>query len=182
MARIVGPAGLDGADSEGYTWTDLDERPAMTASRDATTQAALDRVLNENGLSLDTRLYREAVRETLAPTGDPTVYRLAANPSPSEAVVDVYGQGYLVQAEQVGAGLAFAETPSPNWQETMEMRALRAGRGPLPLPPPDRVEVAIRLEDVFRQGGLIYPVESVTVERAWYCTLPSGWVDVREVG
>jgi hypothetical protein len=153
----------------------------MTVSRDATTQATLDRVLRENGLEADTLLYREAVRESLASTGELGRYRLAANANPSEAVVDVYGPGHLVQAEQVGQGLAFAETPAPNWQETMEMRALRAGRGPQPTAPPDRVEVVVRLEDVLRQGGLIYPVESVTVERAWYCTLPSGWIEVREV-
>jgi hypothetical protein len=41
------------------------------------------------------------------------------------------------------------------------------------------VEVEVRLGDILRQGGLIYPVESVTVERVWYCTLPEGAVDVR---
>jgi hypothetical protein len=153
----------------------------MALPRDAAAQAALDKVLLENGFAGDTRLYREAARESLIPTGTPGVYRLPANATPSEAVVDVYGQGHLVQAEQVGSGLAFAQSASPNWQETMEMRALREGRdrpGGLPL---DRVEVEIRLRDVLSQGGLIYPVESVIVERAWYCTLPSGSVEVREV-
>lgn len=153
----------------------------MTLHRDAAAQAALDKVFVENGFGSDTRLYREAARESLIPTGTPGVYRLSANATPSEAVVDVYGQGHLVQAEQVGSGLAFAESASPDWQETMEMRALRARRdtpGGLPL---DRVEVEVRLQDILGQGGLIYPVESVIVERAWYCTLPAGSVEVREV-
>lgn len=151
----------------------------MTAHHDGATQAALDKLLEEYGLAADTRLYRETVRDSLTPTDTPGVYRLPANANPSEAVVDVYGQGYLVQAEQVGPGLAFAESASPGWQETMEMRAVRAGRNkPLPA---GRVEVEVRLDDILRQGGLIYPVESVTVERVWYCTLPSATVDVREV-
>jgi hypothetical protein len=153
----------------------------MTADRDAGTQAALDKLLTEHGLAADTRLYREATPEALTPTETPGVFRLRANAAPSESVIDVYGQGYTVQAEEVGPGLAFAETPRPNWQETMEMRTLKAGHGPgapLQLPP---VEVEVRLQDVLSQGGLVYPVESVTVERAWYCTLPAEGIDVRPV-
>jgi hypothetical protein len=147
----------------------------MTALRDGTTQAAVDRLLREHGLGDDTLLYREAVRATLTPTGTPGFYRLSANATPSESVVDVYGQGHLTQAEHVGPGLAFAESSAPNWQETMELRALQ-GRGN---ETGDSVEVEVRLGDILRQGGLIYPVESVTVERVWYCTLPAGSVDVR---
>jgi len=149
----------------------------MTPPRDEAIQAALDRLLKDYSLAADTRLYREAIRESLTPTGAPGVYRLAANAAPSESVVDVYGSGYLMQAESVGPGLAFAESARPNWQETMEMRAMKAGRAK---PPADKVEVEIRLEDVLRQGGLIYPVESVSVERVWYCTLPAESIDVRE--
>jgi hypothetical protein len=47
--------------------------------------------------------------------------------------------------------------------------------------PANHVEVEIRLGDILEQGGLVYPVESVTVERAWYCTLPAGSIEVREV-
>ena len=153
----------------------------MTYPRDGTTQAALDKLLEEHGFASDTRLYREAVRDVLKPTDTPGAFRLPANATPSEAVVDVYGQGHLVQAEQVGPGLAFAESALLDWQETMEMRALRVGRGVLDPPLGDRVEVEVRLQDILRQGGLIYPVESVTVERVWYCTLPADSVEVREV-
>ena len=139
--------------------------------------AALDQLLKQHGLGRDTRLYREAMRDALTATDIAGVYRLAANSKPSEAVVDIYGQGHLVQAEQVGPGLAFAESAAPNWQETMELRALRTGAAK---PAPDHVEVEVRLEDILEQGGLLYPVESVTVERVWYCTLPKGSVAVRE--
>jgi hypothetical protein len=111
-------------------------------------------------------------------TDTPSVYRLAANTTPTDSVIDVYGHGHLVQAEEVGPGLAFAESARPNWQETMEMRALKTRRA-TESSPLDRVEVAVRLGDVLDQGGRIYPVESVTVEKVWYCTLPNGGVEVR---
>ena len=152
----------------------------MPAERDQSTQQVLDRLLQEHRLFGDTALYREAMRDALVPTGTPGVFQLKANPAPSESVVDVYGQGYVVQAEQVGPGLAFAESDQPNWQETMEMRALKATRTSK-AKSADHVEVEIRLADILKQGGLVYPVESVTVEKAWYCTLPSGSVEVRAV-
>ena len=148
----------------------------MTAQRDESTQKTLDKLLEEHRLFAETPLFREAMRDALTPTGTPGVFRLKANPNPSEAVVDVYGQGYVVQAESVGAGLAFAESDQPNWQETMEMRVLKATRTSKA-----RAADHIRLGEILQQGGLIYPVESVTVERAWYCTLPDGSVEVREV-
>jgi len=146
--------------------------------RDGATQAALDKLLEAYGLAADTRLYREATPEALLPTDTPGVFRLKANATPGESVIDVYGQGYVVQADQVGPGLAFAESASPNWQETVEMRALRGPSGSVSLPP---IEVEVELKEILRQGGLIYPVESVTVERAWYCTLPADGIEVRPV-
>jgi len=151
----------------------------MTAQNEGGIQAALNKLLEEHAFGPETRLYREAMRESLAPTGTPGVYRLAANSTPSESIIDVYGKGYTMQAEHVGPGLAFAESAAPNWQETMEMRAMKAGRKPA-APSSDRVEVEIRLADVLQQGGLIYPVESVSVERVWYCTLPANAIEVRE--
>ena len=153
----------------------------MTMQRDDSTRAALSKLRAEHNLRDDTRLYREAMRESLTATATPGVYRLAANPAPSESIVDIYGPGYVVQAEQVGPGLAFAESASPNWQETMELRALRAPGVTREWAARDRVEVEVTVAEILGQGGLIYPVESVTVERAWYCTLPSGSVEVREV-
>lgn len=153
----------------------------MTMQPDDSTRAVLSKLLAEHNLGGDTRLYREALRNSLSATGTPGVYRLAANASPSESVIDIYGPGYVVQAEQVGAGLAFAESASPNWQETMELRTLRAMGDTMQGLAADRIEIEVRIEDILNQGGLVYPVESVTVERAWYCTLPSGSVEVREV-
>jgi hypothetical protein len=154
----------------------LQDSTVMTSGND--TPAALTRLLADSGLTPDTSLFREVVFSALVPTGTQGVFRIAANAHPSESVVDVYAQGHVVQAEQVGPGLAFAETARPNWQETMEMRAMRLDRATGALPDP-HVEVEVTLDDILQQGGLIYPVESVTVERAWYCTMPSGHVDVR---
>jgi hypothetical protein len=62
----------------------------------------------------------------------------------------------------------------------MELRTMRLDPSG-GLPPDPQVEVEVRLDDVLRQGGLVYPVESVTVERSWYCTLPAGHIEVRVV-
>lgn len=153
----------------------------MTPQLDPATQSALDRLLSTHGLGPDTRLYREAMRSALVPTGVPGLFKLSANPSPSESVVDVYGQGYLVQAESLGPGLAFAESDAPNWQETMEMRTVKAAAEQKAALEAEHVEVEVLLFDVLAQGGLVYPVESVTIEKAWYCTLPAGTVTVRQV-
>lgn len=153
----------------------------MANPRDEATQAILSRLLEEHSLTPESRLYREAERTSLTSTGSDGAYRLAANPRPSESVIDVYGPGYVVQAELMGPGLAFAEAASPNWQETMELRTLRAKHDKLDASTGARVEVEVRLEDILRQGGRMYPVESVTVERAWYFTLPLGAIEVREI-
>jgi hypothetical protein len=129
-------------------------------------QDRLKELLLESGLSADTCLYRQTLPEFLS--GDAGgqaggVETISANSSPSEAVVDVYGQGYTCQAEQCGPGLAFVETADNEWQEE------------------GRVLVRVLLRDVLSQGGLVYPVASVITERTWYLTLPSGGVAVRRV-
>lgn len=153
----------------------------MSAQRDESTKEKLTTLLREHRLFAETPLYREAMRDTLTPTETPGVFRLQANASPSESVIDVYGNGYVVQADQVGPGLAFAESDQPNWQETMEMRAMKMTKTSRATASANHVEVEIQLGDILKQGGLIYPVESVTVERAWYCTLPAGSIEVREL-
>jgi hypothetical protein len=44
----------------------------------------------------------------------------------------------------------------------------------------DHVEVEVRPGDLLEQGGSVYPVQSVAVERVWSFTLPSGSIEVRE--
>ena len=79
----------------------------MTIPPDEAKQSILSKLVEEHGLTGESRLFREAERSALSSTNTPGSYRLAANASPSESVIDIYGPGYLVQAEQVGAGLAF---------------------------------------------------------------------------
>lgn len=147
----------------------------MAPARDVAAEGVLARLLEEHQLSADTLLFREVDRTALDGAVAPGRYRLRANPAPVESVVDVYGPGYVVQAEAVGAGLAFAQTGGANWQETMELRVIRSGGAPASGP----VLVEVRLGDLLAQGGLMYPIESVTVERAWYFTLPAGAIEVR---
>ena len=126
-------------------------------------QARLAALMEEHSLSGETRLYRQTLAEHLTAAGEPDVFRISANPSPSEAVVDVYGHGHTGGAEHVGPGLAFVEKSADEWHSG------------------DRVAVELRLQDVLDQGGLIYPVESVVTEKTWYVTLPAGDVAVRKL-
>jgi hypothetical protein len=145
------------------------------------TSVVLAQLLSSHGLTPETRLYREALFSALQPADADGAFRLSANPTPGESVIDVYGSGYVILAESAGAGLAFAETPRPNWQETMELRTLRRGANAADALPDPHVEVEVRLGDLLAQGAKVYPVESVTIEKAWYCTMPAGEVVVRLV-
>jgi hypothetical protein len=123
----------------------------------------LERLIEEGGFSSETYFYRSALPEHLTPSDKaPGEHFLTANPDPSEAVLDVYGPGHIVLAVHVGPGLAFAEVPDHEWNSD------------------ERVNVSVNLQNIIDQGGLIYPVESVTTESVWYFTLPSGQVRVNE--
>lgn len=145
-------------------------------------RSILAKLLEEHGLTDESLLFRVAEPKSLAPTGTPGNYRLSANANPTESVIDIYGAGYLVQAEQVGPGLAFAESPTLDWQESVELRSLRKLDAEIQSGVADAVKVEVLLKDILSQGGLMYPVESVEVERAWYFTLPQGSIEVRTTG
>jgi hypothetical protein len=119
--------------------------------------------MRENGLAAETRLYRYSQREHLSPTGSAGDIEISANPDPSEAVVDVYGQGHVSLAVHIGPGLAFAETADNSWSSE------------------ERACVELRLGDAIALGSHIYPVESITTERVWYVTMPGGKLPIREV-
>ena len=135
----------------------------MPAHLDEDTRGTLEALLQSNGFSNETSLYRCTLTEFLKPGPNPDAFSISANAESAEAVVDIYGGGHVVVAEQVGPGLAFAEQRENQWRS------------------PDRRAVEVLLSDVLIQGGLVYPVESVVTERVWYLTLPSGAVQVREV-
>lgn len=126
---------------------------------DEKTNATLSDLLAQHGLTVDSRLYRYTLPEFVSEAA--SGLSVTANPDPSEAVVDVYGQGHIVLAAQIGPGLAFAAARDNQWAAD------------------DRVEVDVRVGDLLDQGGLLYPVESVITETTFYATLPSGSVAVR---
>ena len=117
--------------------------------------------MRSNGLTAETRLYRYSLPGFLRPTKEPGIAEITANKDPSEAVIDVFGQGHTTLAVHVGAGLAFAETVDNGWRSDA------------------RRCVELRLGDALDQGGLVYPVESITTERVWYVTIPQGKIRVR---
>ncbi len=133
----------------------------MTLRHDPKVRAVLEELMQTNGFSSESRFYRSTLPEFIRPADKPGIALISANDDPSEAVVDVYSQGHICLAQQVGAGLAFAESEDNEWRE------------------PGRTVVELRLQDVLDQGGCIYPVESVITERVWYFTFPNGEVPVR---
>ena len=132
-------------------------------SGSGTKQAALADLMVQHGLSEETRLYRYNLPEHLSEEEAGGALRASANPSASEAVIDVYAGGHIAVADSVGAGLAFSEVRDNQWAEE------------------GRIEVEVRLGDVLGQGGLVYPVESVITEKVWYLTMPEGSVRVLRV-
>ncbi|MFT7518442.1 MAG: 8-oxo-dGTP pyrophosphatase MutT (NUDIX family) [Kiritimatiellia bacterium] len=128
---------------------------------DATALGRRREILEEAGLSAETLLYRASLPEHLVPVHGSTW--LTASAEAGEAVVDVYGVGHTIVAQDAGPGIALAESSENEWAA------------------PDRTMVAVRLGDVLDQGGLIYPVTSVIIEKVWFCTLPTGRVGARIV-
>jgi hypothetical protein len=125
--------------------------------------AALNELMDANGFTGASLFYRATLPEFLTPLDDAGAYSISANDDPSESVVDLYAQGHIVLAQQVGPGLAFAQCLDNQWRGS------------------DRKTVVVRVRDVLDQGGLIYPVESVITESVWYFTLPARSVEVKEV-
>ena len=134
----------------------------MSHSHDPETQAKLEALMSEHGLTGETLLYRETLPEFLSTTAESSIQQISANDAASEALLNVYGDGHVWNADQIGPGLTFTESKDNEWASE------------------DRRTICARLQDVLDQGGLVYPVESVITDRAWYVTLPSGSLFVRK--
>jgi hypothetical protein len=112
------------------------------------------------GFTGETLLYRQSLPEFLQGTGEEGVYSITGNSDPSEALIDVYAQGHITLAIHVGIGLTFVQSADNEWVDSV------------------RTSIAVRLQDVLDQGGLIYPVESTITKGVWYLTFPEGSVMV----
>ena len=130
------------------------------SGHDAGTLAKLHEVMQAAGFTGETLLYRQTLPEFLGGTDEEGIFTITGNSDPSEALIDVYDQGHVILAVHIGPGLSFVESAENEWQGS------------------DRTAIAIRLQDVLDQGGLIYPVESAITEGVWYLTLPDGRVRV----
>jgi hypothetical protein len=121
----------------------------------------LTTLIEANGWDRSTRFFRHNLRSHLDPAPEPGLFRMRANPDPTEAVEDIYAGGHTAQASDKGPGLAFSDEPDDQWSS------------------PDHVCVSIRLGDVLDQGGVIYPVQSVITASVWYMTLPGESIEAR---
>ena len=123
---------------------------------DSQSKSVLGSIMKERSFTGQTRFYRSTYQDHLTIDDDSGDVSITANPDPSEAVDDLYAGGYISLAAHMGPGLAFTETRDHEWLDE------------------ERVAVSVLLQDVIDQGGLIYPVESVTTDQVWYFTLPEG--------
>jgi hypothetical protein len=121
----------------------------------------LSALLETSGLTLESRLFRATLREYLSEDSAGNTV-ISADPAAGEALDDIYNDDHGTVAEDVGAGLAFAES-ADSWADD------------------DRVVVEVRLGDALDQGARVYPVTSVITETVWFLTLPAGHVRVRTV-
>ncbi len=105
----------------------------MTPKHESDTKVALEGLMQENGFTAGSRFYRATLPEFLSPTDQPGVFQISAMDDPSEAVVDVYGQGHVTLAQQIGPGLAFSESADHEWlasdRTAVEVTARRTRSG-----------------------------------------------------
>jgi hypothetical protein len=114
--------------------------------------------LKEEGLRLDTKLYRSTWPEFLVT--DAGEHWIQANEQPTEMVIDSYGSGHTMMASEVGRGLAFTEEMEDDYK--LE----------------GRIYVIVRLQDVKEQGGRIYKDVSSHVLNSYFLYLPEGRIQV----
>jgi len=117
-------------------------------------------LINQNNFNENTYFYRYTSAEFLTPSGTDNEFLITSNPNPTESVINIYKDGHIWAAKDIGAGLAFTESIDDEWKSD------------------DKICVKILLSDILEQGGMIYSVESVIIAKTWYFTLPSGKVKV----
>ena len=79
-------------------------------------RAQVESYLQSAGLTEDKVLYRASLPEFIQ-SNEAGESIISANADPSEAVVNVYEQGHVHLARDVGPGLAFVETQENEWNE-----------------------------------------------------------------
>ena len=123
----------------------------------------LQRILDESKLSSDSVLYRFTSERYLKKRGGQEF--INANEQPQEMVVDHYsGPGHVLMAKDIGPGLSFLTEPLDEYERD------------------DRICVTVKLNDVLKQGGLMYQVTSLPAYiTAYFFTIPGGSVVVERL-
>ena len=122
----------------------------------------LEHLMKENKLTEDSILFRYTYPEFLEHV-EGNRYKLSANENATEMVEDLYGSGHLKMAKYIGKGLTFLS------QKESEFDL------------PEKKCVQVRLKEILKQGGLIYPDRSSFVSGSFFITLPNGSVEVEMV-
>jgi hypothetical protein len=119
----------------------------------------LEELMKQNSFTENTIMYRYTLPEFLTQTEN-DLYRLNANPNATEIVEDLYKSGHSIPGSEIGQGLAFFVNKEPEYDL------------------PEKKCVKVRLGDIIKQGGLLYPDFSTFSEGCFYMTMPGGFVDV----
>lgn len=123
-------------------------------------QQVLNKLMTEYHLTPDSTLIRYTSKRHLKEEGG--THFLLAKKEPIEMVVDRYhGFWEVFNATEIGAGISFLSEREEEYES------------------PDRICVKVMLDDVLKQGGLVYTVTSLpSYIKAFFCTLPEGKVAV----
>ena len=98
-------------------------------------------VLEDLSLSIDDYLYRYTDDQFLKPNPQGST-SIAVNPGATEMIQDVFGNGHLIMAKEIGPGLAFTAQPEPEF----------GGE--------NRMLVRVQISALLDQGCTLYPDKS----------------------
>ena len=111
-------------------------------------------IINEK-LKSNTPFYRWTSQSHLGKS-DNGKYSLEVRKEATEMVEDIYNQGHIIMAKNVGPGLAFTLSKNNDYASD------------------DMVCVSLQLEDILIQGGILYKDVSSHVEGSYFLMMPAG--------
>ena len=122
----------------------------------------LKEYIKHENLSDDTKFYRQTNEHHLKEDSEGNLL-LKPRPDATEMVEDIYKQGHLIMAKNVGPGLAFTLSSKNDYSSE------------------DNICVGITLKEFLKQGGFLYPDKSSYEEGSYFLMLPEGDFIVEKV-
>lgn len=123
-------------------------------------EITLREFIRNESLEDNTRFYRWTSKFHLEKS-DNGKYSLDVRKEATEMVEDIYNQGHIIMAKNVGPGLAFTLSKNNDYASG------------------DMVCVSLKLEDFIKQGGVLYKDVSSYEEGSYFLMLPKGKFNVQ---